>query len=263
MDGNHSHAAPAVAGDDEEVDSDADDEAEAGEPDAAADEGGESDDDSHDLTTHEPKCLKCQVCLDSKTQRKSRRRGGLAMGPRPKQFGEQCTGDHLFSKEAVENTDPWFPNASTAVVMHDRATQWLDCFPKATKSHADTVEAFHEFAGTRDKIKQFYCDNSHELLAAARTVGWRCPTATPGVPQTNGLAERMVRKVKEGARCLLVQAGLPPKWWTYAVRAFCFAHNIKMRNGDYLPHTASKRALQRKAHSFRSVGQVSADASPR
>ncbi|MCP3879064.1 MAG: hypothetical protein GY701_11840, partial [Sulfitobacter sp.] len=51
VDGNHSHAAPAVAGDDEEVDSDADDEAEAGEPDAAADEGGESDDDSHDLTT--------------------------------------------------------------------------------------------------------------------------------------------------------------------------------------------------------------------
>ena len=163
-------------------------------------------------------------------------RGGLAMGPRPKCFGDQCTGDHLFSKAAVDNADPFFPLASTAVVMHDRATKWLDCYPKATKSHKHTVEAFHEWSGNKCRVKSFYCDNSHELLGAARTVGWCCPTATPGVPQTNGLAERMVRKVKEGARALLIQAGLPPKWWTYAVRAFCAAHNIKMRTGNSIYH---------------------------
>ncbi|MCP3883502.1 MAG: hypothetical protein GY701_34620, partial [Sulfitobacter sp.] len=179
-------AAPAA---DVGAESDADDEGEDGAPEHVADEGEEDEDEEHDLTTHEPKSLQCQVCLDAKTQRKSRMRGGLAMGPRPKCFGDQCTGDHLFSKAAVENADPFFPLASTAVVMHDRATKWLDCFPKATKSHNHTVEAFHEWSGNKRRIKSFYCDNSHELLGAARTVGWCCPTATPGVPQSNGLAE--------------------------------------------------------------------------
>jgi hypothetical protein len=60
------------------------------------------------------------------------------------------------------------------------------------------VEAFKQWAGPKDKIQAFYCDNAHELVGAARKCGWRCATAITGIPQTNGLAERMVRKGKEG-----------------------------------------------------------------
>eukprot|EP00959_Pyramimonas_sp_CCMP1952_P035375 741088-Pyramimonas_sp.AAC.1 len=30
-----------------------------------------------------------------------------------------------------------------------------------------------------------------------------------------------------GARALLMQAGLPPSFWTYAVRYFCLCYNIR------------------------------------
>ena len=42
----------------------------------------------------------------------------------------------------------------------------------------------------------------------------------------------MVRKVFEGANALLSAAGLPPQFWPYAIRDYCFAENIKMIDGD-------------------------------
>ena len=49
---------------------------------------------------------------------------------------------------------------------------------------------------------------------------------------TNCVAERAVRKVVEGTKALLEQAGLPPEWWPYAMRAWCHAHNIECIEGD-------------------------------
>eukprot|EP00975_Prorocentrum_lima_P065782 12905466-Prorocentrum_lima.AAC.1 len=47
----------------------------------------------------------------------------------------------------------------------------------------------------------------------------------PGMPRSNSLVERANRTVLEGARCLLSQAGLPFRFWPYAVRRFCSARN--------------------------------------
>ena len=38
--------------------------------------------------------------------------------------------------------------------------------------------------------------------------------------------------VFEGAKALLSAAGLPPQFWPYAIRDYCFAENIKMIDGD-------------------------------
>ena len=77
------------------------------------------------------------------------------------------------------------------------------------------------FAGTHE-VQSFYCDNSAKLAAAARELGWMHPTSTPGVPQTNGLAERMVRSAKEGGRANLVQAGFSVTWFELAAPDYCF-----------------------------------------
>ena len=86
------------------------------------------------------------------------------------------------------------------------------------------MQAFQEFAGGQH-VKSFYCDNARELMSAAKELHWMNPTSEPYVPQSNGLAERMVRTSKEGARALLVQSGLSNEWWPYAIKAFCFARN--------------------------------------
>ena len=49
----------------------------------------------------------------------------------------------------------------------------------------------------------------------------------PGMPQTNGIAERAVQEVLAGTRTLLVQAGLPGYFWGYASQCYCLLHNTR------------------------------------
>ena len=117
----------------------------------------------------------------------------------------------MIKNDDGEEDDDTVPHDTVAVVLLDRGTGWLDVYPKASKSTEHTIEAFQHFAGANDKVTNFYCDNAPELKAAARTCSWRISTATPGQPQTNGVAERSVRTVKEGGACGMVQSGLHPK----------------------------------------------------
>eukprot|EP00972_Heterocapsa_arctica_P016572 2445674-Heterocapsa_arctica.AAC.1 len=60
----------------------------------------------------------------------------------------------------------------------------------------------------------------------------RHDTSTPYRPTTNSVAERANRKVIEGTRTVLEQAGLSPRWWPHAVKRLCFPLNISMIDGD-------------------------------
>jgi len=181
----------------------------------------------------------CRACVESKSQRTGHRKGAMAQScDKPTRFGESTTGDHFLNKRkdnvvsSCTDEEDFFPGAKTAVVAYDRGTDWLGCFPKATRSTEDTLQAFKEFQG-RDKIESFYCDNAGELGAAAKHLGWPMPTSTPGVPETNGLAERMVRKVKENTKCNLSQAGQHKSWWKYAAPCYCFTKNTEGENCAY------------------------------
>ena len=95
------------------------------------------------------------------------------------------------------------------------------------------MEAFQHFAGPRDKIKSFYCDNAPELISAARGLNWRLSTATTGMPQTNGVAENCVRTTMDGGGCVIVQSGFnPPTFWPEAGEHYCFSTNIAIIDGD-------------------------------
>ncbi len=104
------------------------------------------------------------------------------------------------------------PVDTAALVMLDRATQWIAVYPQATKTAEHTIEAYQHFAGKKDTMACFYGDSAPELAAAARKCKWRLATATAGQPQTNGVAKRSVRAVKEGGGCGIAQSGYSPKW---------------------------------------------------
>jgi hypothetical protein len=167
------------------------------------------------LMTHNPKNIHCSSCQRAKMQLKAApRRKDKKPEDAPTVFGEQVTADHLIAQDVGDES---IMGDKVGLVVLDRATKWLDCFPLLSKSATDAAIALAEFMG-KERMQSFYSDNSPELLKIARDEGWRHPTSTPGRPDTNGVAERAVRKVCEGTRTAMGHAGLSPKWWCFAAR---------------------------------------------
>ena len=84
-----------------------------------------------------------------------------------------------------------------------------------------------------------YTDGSQEFKSALRELGpgWCHDTSTPYRSQTNGVAERSVRKVKEGTSCALAQSGFEVQWWPEAMTCYCFLRGVTdvMKDG-YTPY---------------------------
>ncbi len=93
-------------------------------------------------------------------------------------------------------------------------------------ARGNSLSALQQFVGKKDEVAEFYSDDAGELQSAAKELGWRTSSATLARPQTNGVIERNVRRVIEGARSAFLHAGFGPKWWSRAVRHFCTANNF-------------------------------------
>ena len=71
-----------------------------------------------------------------------------------------------------------------------------------------------------------YTDDSKEFEKARIDLEWPGDAATPYRPETNGVAEKAVRRVKEGTSAALVQSGFDEHWWDLAMLCYCFLRNI-------------------------------------
>ena len=52
-------------------------------------------------------------------------------------------------------------------------------------------------------------------------------TSTPHRSKTNGIAERAVRRVKEGTSAVLLQSGLDARWWADSVECYCHLRSVQ------------------------------------
>ena len=112
-----------------------------------------------------------------------------------------------------------------ALVIQDRFSGWLESHPGATKSVEEVARAFRIYLG---KVwpGRVYTDGSKEFELALRSLGCPHDTSSPYRPQSNGVAEQSVRRLKDGTRCALYQSGLSPIWWAEAPRCYCFLRNV-------------------------------------
>ena len=51
-------------------------------------------------------------------------------------------------------------------------------------------------------------------------------SATPHRSETNGIAERAVRRVKEGTSAVLLQSGLNESWWADSMECYTYLRNV-------------------------------------
>ena len=85
--------------------------------------------------------------------------------------------------------------------------------------------------GTR-RVKLCYTDGSGELESACKTLGVAHDVSDPGIPATNGIIERTVGIVKQGARTVLYRAGFPPCFWCRAAAHYCLMINCDNTRGE-------------------------------
>ena len=74
--------------------------------------------------------------------------------------------------------------------------------------------------------KVIYTDNSLEFGIACEDLSWNHCTSTPHRSETNGIAERAVRRVKEGTSAVLMQSGLIESWWADSMECYTYLRNL-------------------------------------
>ena len=79
-----------------------------------------------------------------------------------------------------------------------------------------TQRSLQKFLEPERKPKVINTDNSLEFGKACEDLSWNHCAFTPHRSETNEIAERAVRRVKEGTSVLL-QSGLENKWWADSI----------------------------------------------
>ena len=69
-------------------------------------------------------------------------------------------------------------------------------------------------------------------MKACQDSQWNHDRSTPDHSETDGVAERAVRRVKEGTSVALVQRGLPKEWWYRTMECHCHLRNVHDKMAD-------------------------------
>ena len=178
----------------------------------------------HSVDTHFTKDRNCEICQRTKIRRAPcRRRNGGAV-PRAENFGDLITTDHKVLSESCESRN----NHRNAIVVQDLATQWIQADPCKSKTSQETQRSLQKFLEPERNPKVIYTDNSLEFGKACEDLSWNHCTSTPHRSETNVIAERAVRRVKEDTSAVLLQSGLDENWWVDSMECFSFLRNVQI-----------------------------------
>ena len=138
------------------------------------------------------------ICLRTKITRASCRRRSGTVVPREGKLCDLIPADHKVLSERCESRH----NHRYAVVVQD-LTQWMQSYPCKTNSSQETEKSLQKFLEPTRKPKVIDTDKSLEFGRSCEDLSWNHCTSTPHRSETNGIAERAVRRVKEGTSAVL------------------------------------------------------------
>ena len=164
----------------------------------------------HCIYTHFPIDQNCEVCT------------GEAV-PRAKKFGDLITAHHKVLNQGSESRR----NHRYAVVVQDLATQWIQSCSCKTKTPHETERSLSKFFELSHKPKVENTDKALEFRKACEHLSWNHRTSTHHRFEINGIAERAVRRVREGTSAFLLQSGLDERWWSGSMECYCFLRNVQ------------------------------------
>ena len=154
----------------------------------------------HSTYTHFPKDRNCEVCLRTEITRAPCRTRTIEALLRADN-GDLITADRRVLNEEGESRN----NHRYTVVVQDLAAQWIPSYPCKTKTSFETEKSLLKFLEPSHKPKVSYTYNSLEFGKSCEDLAWNHRTSTPHRSETHGIAERAVRRVKEGTSAVLLQ----------------------------------------------------------
>ena len=102
--------------------------------------------------------------------------------------------------------------------------------PVLTKTSQETKRACKSSWSDDESKSPFILTNSLEIGKSFEELTWNCCTSTPHRSETLGIAERAVRRSKEGTSAILLQSGLGEKWWADVPwLCYCYLRNVQDR----------------------------------
>ena len=181
----------------------------------------------HSVHTHFPKDRSCKICERTKITRAPCRRRNGGAAPRDENFDDLITADHKVLSEGCESRN----NHRYAIVVQDLATQWIQSYPCKIKTSQETQRSLQKFSEPDRKPRVIYTDSSLEFGQACEDLSCQHCTSTPHRSETNWIAERAVRRVKEGTSALLLQSVQNANWWADSMECFTYLRDVQ----DLLP----------------------------
>ena len=115
------------------------------------------------------------------------------------------------------------------------ATQWIQAYPCKKKTSQETQRSLQKFLEPNRKPKVIHTRNSVEFGKTCEDLSWNHCTSTPHRSETNGIAEREVRRVKEGTSALLLQSSLNEDWWADSMECYTYLRNVRDLLSDGKP----------------------------
>ena len=178
----------------------------------------------HSIETHFPKDRNCDVSKRTEIIQRllAGRRTGDAV-PRAENFGDLITADHKVLNERGESRN----NHRYAVGVQDLATPWMQSYPCETTTSQENERSLQNFLEQTKKPKVIYTDKSLEFGKANEDLSWNNCTSTPHRSEANGIAERAVRRIKEGTSAVLLPPGLDERWWADSMQCYCYLRHVQ------------------------------------
>ena len=140
-----------------------------------------------------------------------------------RKFGDLITADHNVLNEESESRN----SHRYAVVVQDLVTQWIQSDPCKTKSSQETEKSLKTFLDPSQKPGFIYTDNSSEFgISCSEELSWNHRKSSPHRSETDGIAERAVRRVKEETSAVLILSGLDAKWRADFIDRYCYLRNV-------------------------------------
>ena len=173
----------------------------------------------HSVFTHFPKDPYCDGCSKAKiTMASCRSRAGSVM-PRAENFDDLISADDKILSEVNRKTiidvPWWYKTWQHSGYNHTRVK---------TKTSQEAQKNLMKFLEPTREPKVIYTYNSLEFGKCCEDLSWNHCTSTPHRSDTNGIAQRAVRRVKEGTSAVLLQSGLGNERWASTERC-CYLRN--------------------------------------